>query len=240
MSKIVVVGQAQFLPRLHHVKRLADADVFVLMDDHQFGPHWQKRTVIKTPHGVQYLTVPVQGGQRQHVRDVAVDNSQPWQEKTMKTLQHCYGRAPHFGAIAPLLEPVLRGEKMLELNRGLLSWVLGLLAVQVEVVEQSSLGKFTEHKTDLMVALTKAVGADVYHCGEEATERFYEMERFEQAGIRVWPQEWPCPQYPQLWGDFVPSLSVIDALFNVGVEGTRTLLGIEERNAAGTALQATA
>jgi hypothetical protein len=223
--RTVVVSQAHFLPRLHQVKRLVDADVFVLMDDHQFGPHWQRRTLIKTPQGARYLTVPVKGGQRQHVRDVLVDNGQPWQEKVMRTLRHCYGRAPYFGELSRQLEPQLYGrESLYQINRLLLFWVMDLLDVRLEVVEQSGLGRFPERKTDLMVALTRAVGGDVYHCGKEATERFYEMRKFEQAGIRVWAQQWTCPEYPQLWGEFVPSISVVDALFNVGAEGTRGIL----------------
>jgi hypothetical protein len=45
---------------------------------------------------------------------------------------------------------------------------------------------------------------------------YLQLERFEAAGIQVRFQEFVCPTYPQLWGEFVPNLSLIDFWMNQG------------------------
>jgi hypothetical protein len=44
------------------------------------------------------------------------------------------------------------------------------------------------------------------------------IEDFESRGVKVYFQEYNHPIYPQIWGDFVSHLSVMDLLFNVGPE----------------------
>ncbi|MFW6195587.1 MAG: WbqC family protein [Chloroflexota bacterium] len=229
MSRAAVVTQVQLLPRIHQVKRYADADVLVLMDDHQFGPHWQRRTLLKGQEGVFWLTVPTSGSRRGHVKEIQADLSQETVTWLLETIRHAYSRATFFeevfGQISGLIRPCPR--PIYELNRLLTYWILTYLDIGIEVVEQSALGTFTETKTDLMVSLTKAAGCDVYHCGQEAIDHFYETEKFEEAGIALWPQNWEQPKYRQLWeGDFRYGLSILDMLMNVGRHETRRLLDV--------------
>jgi hypothetical protein len=41
-----------------------------------------------------------------------------------------------------------------------------------------------------------------------------EEDKFQQAGITIGCQDYRHPVYPQLWGEFLPYLSIVDFLMN--------------------------
>jgi hypothetical protein len=43
-------------------------------------------------------------------------------------------------------------------------------------------------------------------------------------GIQIYFQDYKHPTYEQLWGDFVPYMSIIDVLFNVGAGRTAEII----------------
>jgi len=47
---------------------------------------------------------------------------------------------------------------------------------------------------------------------------YADEERFAQAGIKVYFQDYKHPVYPQSFGDFIPYMSVIDVLFHCGAK----------------------
>jgi hypothetical protein len=47
----------------------------------------------------------------------------------------------------------------------------------------------------------------------------------QEAGIALELQHWRAPVYPQLHGEFVPDLSVIDLLMNCGPHSSGVLMG---------------
>ena len=48
-------------------------------------------------------------------------------------------------------------------------------------------------------------------------------ELFEKENIKVEFLEYNHPRYPQLFGEFIPDLSVIDCLFNCGPNSSKIL-----------------
>jgi hypothetical protein len=46
---------------------------------------------------------------------------------------------------------------------------------------------------------------------------YADREYMASKGIKVIMQEFRHPEYPQLFGDFVPNLSILDLLFNMGL-----------------------
>ena len=78
----------------------------------------------------------------------------------------------------------------------------------------SSLG-ICETKSDLILAQCKAIKANVQLAGA-GTRDYLDIKRFEAQGLKVVFQDFKYPVYTQLYGGFVPNLSVIDYLFCTG------------------------
>mgnify|MGYP000539341168 CR=1 FL=1 len=59
-SKRVAILQSNYIPWKGYFDLIAAVDEFILYDDMQFTRRdWRNRNKIKTPNGLQWLTVPV-------------------------------------------------------------------------------------------------------------------------------------------------------------------------------------
>ena len=92
-------------------------------------------------------------------------------------------------------------------------------------VRVGDLGGTSEEPTDRLVEACRAVGAKTYIAGKGG-RNYLRTEAFEKAGIGVvWQQFDPASvPYPQTGPGFVPGLSVLDCLFNVGPEEAARLI----------------
>ncbi len=96
----------------------------------------------------------------------------------------------------------------------MLKWFLEQLDIKIEFSKASDY-KFEGTKSDLVLNMCKQLGADLYIFGELGKD-YAKVDDFKEHGIRVIFQEYKHPVYPQMFGDFIPNLSVIDLLFNCG------------------------
>jgi hypothetical protein len=106
MKKVAIL-QSNYIPWKGYFDMIAAVDEFILYDDMQYTRRdWRNRNLIKTPQGVQWLTVPVQvkGKYDQKIKDILIDGSD-WFIAHWKALVQNFKLVPHFAEIAALLEP---------------------------------------------------------------------------------------------------------------------------------------
>ena len=70
-------------------------------------------------------------------------------------------------------------------------------------------------KTELMIALLKKAGADIYLSGPSG-RNYLEIEKFRQNDIGIKFFKFSPPVYPQRFPGFETNMSAIDLLFNIG------------------------
>ena len=223
----VVILQPSYLPWLGYFDQLYKSDVLVLFDDVQYDKHgWRNRNRIKTPHGPQWLTVPVltHGQEKPTNREVLIDSRAPWGRKHLQALRLHYRKAPAFQEVFPHLEALLSQEwtRLLDLNCAGLHVLGDLLGLKRDIRLSSELG-VPGAKTERLVAVCKALGADAYLTGD-AAKAYLDESRFVEAGIRLEYHGYRHPTYRQLHGDSVPYLSVVDLLMNHGQESLDILV----------------
>lgn len=212
MQRIITIHQPDFLPWLGFFKRWRDSDLYVVLDDVQYLRRgWQNRDRIKTANGTQWLTVPVRKSGRydQQIREVELEAGN-WRSKHLRTMRAAYAKAPNFDKTFKALEALyLQGfEKLIDFNMSLLEWAASELGVATPVRFSSELC-VASLKTERLVDLTQAVDGTVYSTGT-GSRAYLEEDLFAARGIEVRWQQWAPPPYPQLHGEYVPMLSVID------------------------------
>ena len=89
------------------------------------------------------------------------------------------------------------------------------------VTFDSTVSALTGQGTELLIELSKSVGATTYLSGGGATG-YLDTAAFSGSGISLRIHDFVHPTYQQLRSDvFVPGLSIIDALFNAPLESIR-------------------
>ncbi|WP_157224579.1 WbqC family protein [Natronococcus occultus] len=224
-DRTVAIHQPNYLPWLGYFEKIRRSDVFVLLDDAEYSSDsWINRNRIKTPHGWTWLTVPVRGSSRP-IEDVEIVDD-GWRETHRKSLQASYGGAAHYDEFGAFFAATYARswESLCELNVHLVRQLADRLELDCEFVRASTL-EVDATGSERIVRLCEALAADRYYSGEGARS-YNDPELFEDAGIVLEYQSFDPPRYDQRFGEFLPNLSVVDPLLNVGAERTRELLGV--------------
>jgi len=218
--------QPTYLPWLGYFEMIDASEVFVVFDHVQFvRKSWQHRNRIKTAAGECLLSIPTAKAARETaIADIEVATNPPnaladhW-----KTIKHAYQKAPFFKNYEEALEQVFRRDYVLleDANVAIIRVLCTLLGITSQFVFSSklNLGEEPTGKTERVVNLCRRAGLTALYDALGA-KVFLESAPFEKAAITVEFQNYVHPNYRQLFGEFLPNMSVIDLLFN---EGDRSL-----------------
>lgn len=215
----VAIMQPTYLPWCGYFGLMQAVDIFIFLDSVQFAKRsWQQRNQIKTPRGAQWVTVPVanKGKRDQLICEVEIDNSSNFANTHRKSIESNYAKAPWFKDLGPNLLAGIEGQILLaDLNIGIIEYCRTLLGIETPLLRSSRmLGRGA--KADLLASLCKDVGATEYISVPGSKDYLDESSAFEKIGVPVRYFNYRHPEYPQLFGDFLPYMSVIDMLFNCG------------------------
>lgn len=229
----VGIIQSSYLPWRGYFDFIASVDLFVVYDDVQFSKGaWRNRNRIKTPRGLQWLTVPVRHRSlSQLICETEIDNSRNWRRDHSQSVAINYARAPYVRDVLSMLGAAFDAPHttISGLNIALMRSVCDYLAIRTPLRLSAEVPQHGA-KTERLVGLLRSVGATSYVSGP--TGRGYLDEaRFHRAGIRLEYKVYSYPEYPQRWGHFEGAVSVMDLLANCGPQ-SRDLLLSQEPNQA--------
>ena len=85
--KKIAISQSNYIPWKGYFDLIAYVDEFVIYDEMQFTKRdWRNRNKIKTPNGIQWLSVPVKskGKYLQKINETEIDGND-WQKNIGET-----------------------------------------------------------------------------------------------------------------------------------------------------------
>ena len=219
------VHQPQYFPYPGFFHKLKMADVFVVMDDVQYERGFINRNRILDSHGPLWLTVPIRREDKfRPIAEVAINDEIPWAAEHWKKILVSYSNARFFDLYRARLESIFsaRWGSLCELNMESLKMTMDWLGIRIPIIRESELGVRTTGSQRL-VDVCKSIGADVYVSGRGGRDYINEAD-FKKANVKLEYQSYvPVPYLHRLAGSFVPDLSILDALANVGPD-TKTLI----------------
>lgn len=229
----VAIHQPNYLPWIGYFYKILKADKFVFLDNVQYTKNsFINRNKIKSSNGVLWLTVPVlhKGKSEQIIKDVKINNNVKWQKKHLNAIKMNYSKAKYFGEVFGLIHKYYDSyewDSLADLNETLIIEISRYLGVDIEskFVRASNL-KAEGKSSELLANICAELRADVYLSGIGA-KKYMDEEPFKQKGIKVLYSNFKHPEYPQLYGKFVPNLSILDLLFNVGRRSPELILNEE-------------
>ena len=217
---IISTNQPYFLPFPGFFYKAHLSDVFVILDSVQFprGTTWMSRNRFKNDRGTLWLTVPVwkKGLGLQRIHEVRICHEFRWVFKHLASLKSAYAKAPYFADHISFIENtyLARFEKLIELNRAIIDYLLRQLKIDAQIKLLSELG-IQSAGNQMLVEICQKLGASTY-VAQVAAAKYLNPILFDQAGIKLQFFKSPTLVYPQLWGAFVSNLSILDLLFNCG------------------------
>lgn len=226
--KVIGILQPGYLPWIGFFEQLYRSDIFVLYDDVQYDKNgWRNRNRIKTAQGPLWLTVPVltRGRKTQKINEVVIDSKENWPKKHLRALETNYSPAPYFKDYFPPFESILskKWERLADLCVCLIKKISELLEIRTPLFRSSELN-VTGERDERLIKICQKFGAQVFYEGETG-KNYIDIEKFKKQGVQVQFQGYRHPVYPQLHGEFISHLSIVDLLFNHGPESLKILAG---------------
>ena len=224
---IVSVNQPYFAPYPGFFVKALHSDVMVLLDDVQFpqGTTWISRNRFKNDQGTLWLTIPVwkKGLGKQRISEVRICREGRWLRKHLESLKCAYANAPFFDEHLDFLSDIFSGryEKLISLNLDIIRYLAGYLNIGTKIICQSDIGTVASG-TRLVVDICRTLGASGVAV-QSAARKHLDNELLAVSGIGLTVFKTPQWVYPQLWGAFVPNLSVFDLIFTCGPKAGRIL-----------------
>jgi WbqC-like protein len=219
----IAIAQPTYLPWLGYFDLIDQVDAFVFLDSVQFEKQsWQQRNRIKTPTGLQWLTVPVlfRGRFGQLIQNVEIRDCDFWRNH-LRAIELNYRRTPFFDDYFPELSARLvcsQDARLADLNVRVVEWFMDVLGIQTPLFFSSALGQAGK-RTELLANLCSALGATQYLSPlGSAVYLLREIDILLSRSIDVVFQNYQHPNYKQLFPPFHAYASILDLIFNEGAQ----------------------
>jgi hypothetical protein len=235
MNRTLVVEQPNYIPWLGYFDLIRQSDVWIWYDDVQYTKRdWRNRNRVAGDGAPVWLTIPVKtkGRFAQAIRDVEIDDDQPWRKRHLGTLRRCYARAPHGGAVLALVERAFAASyaRLADLTIDLNESICASLGFAPRFLRSSALAVSGERQERLL-RLCELTQATTYLSGPAARD-YLDPHAFERASIELRYIVYDYPPYARGAQAFVPRLSILHALAWLGAEQTAAYLAAHSRSEA--------
>ena len=168
---------------------------------------YRNRSLIATTQGIQALTVPIERGTSQLIRDIRISDHGNWRHLHWNALVSAYGESPFFEYYQDDIRPFFenRWDYLFDFNEAIREKMCELLDIQPKVTFSSTY----HHPADISLTSHLLPLTSDYR---EAINPKHPLPD---------PDFVPKPYYQvyQQKHGFLPNLSILDLLINMGPEG---------------------
>jgi len=228
LNLIVSIMQPTFLPWLGYFNLISRSNVFVFLDNVQFETRsWQQRNRILVNGESVWITVPVSKpqGSSTLIKDILINFEHFNPKKLSETLKRAYSKREGFDALIEEVIPLIEstGPFLAEFNEALIVGISKLLNLEVTFYKASELKTFGS-KSELLESILLNF-ENARYLSPKGSEVYLNKFNGEfPSGIPIEYQDFHHPYYDQKRKEFVPFMSIVDAIGNVGISRTSELV----------------
>lgn len=220
MLKKVGIIQSNYIPWRGYFDFINSVDLFIFHDDLQYTKRdWRNRNQVKVQSGTKWLSVPVHYTHTsQLISDVTIDYSSNWCKYHQCVFSEFYRKSPYLSDSLHFFKLIAdrHFETISDLNTFLIQEIMSYLDIHTPVMFSSELDPIGS-KTERLIDVLQKVDADVYVSGPSASA-YLDLDLFRESNIGLEYKTYDYDPYPQLWGDFIGTVSVLDLIANCGPE----------------------
>ena len=178
---------------------------------------YRNRCLIATTQGVQALTVPVERGTSQRIKDIRISDHGNWRHLHWNALVSAYGESPFFEYYQDDIRPFFekRWDFLFDFNEAIREKMCELLDIQPKV---SFSLEFKVYSLEMNTQVAEKSTINYKQSTINSITDFRETIRPKHPQPDPDFEAKPYYQVYQQKHGFLPNLSILDLLFNMGTE----------------------
>jgi len=231
----IAMMQPTFLPWQGFFELIIQSDRFIFLDDFQLSvqSHHTRNKLFMSSKVVGFYNVPIQKSKcfGLPLNEVLIVEGDIWKKKFLKRLIGVYSKAEYFNLLYPQLEKWISKDykSLSELNIEGIKLICRIIGITNKNFLYSSQCDREDYsysvRSQKIVSLLKWAEATEYLSAFGAYNYMAEDNILCFSNIHIMFQNFIPKQYCQIHSkEFIPYLSILDALFNVGPENTLKLV----------------
>ncbi|MCL2925001.1 MAG: WbqC family protein [Trichodesmium sp. MAG_R04] len=220
----VGIIQSSYIPWRGYFDFINSVDSFIIYDDVLFSKgSWRNRNQVKTRSGLTWISVPVNSKLELPIDRVLICKNIPWRRKHRGLLKDSLQSAPFFKDAICLWEECVNGSEttISELNIKLIKTICAYLNIATPILMSRDY-QVKGSKTERLIQLLKKSGATTYLSGPTA-KGYLDEKLFREHKIRLEYKTYDYDPYPQLFGNFIGTVTVLDTIANTGKDAIESL-----------------
>ncbi len=219
MKKVAIL-QSNYIPWKGYFDLINIVDEFILYDDMQYTRRdWRNRNKIKTPQGLQWLTIRVEikGKFFQKINETKV-SEKDWAKKHWQSILRNYSKSKYFKDYKDIFEEMYLNceeEYLSQINYKFITTINEILEIKTKL-RWSNEFKLVDGQTEKLLGICKDCNAEIYISGPAAKD-YFDEELAKKENIKVeWMDYSGYKEYEQLNPPFEHRVSILDLIFNEG------------------------
>lgn len=240
----LAIMQPYYFPYLGYFQLIKAVDKFILYDNINYIKNgWVNRNrLLEVNRKPVYVTVPLnEKSSFSKIREIEIDNGQPWKKKLLKMLNYNYRRSAYYAEIYSLIEKSINYNEisLSKFNCYLIKSICTYLDIATkfdyDVRHYEGIEKAMSNleKANVICGSNRMTTRVIEICRHENARTYvnaiggmelYSKEVFVRAGIDLYFLKTLPYSYKQNTNEYFQHLSIIDVLMNCGREETKRML----------------
>lgn len=220
----VGIHQPNYIPWCGYFSKIAYCDLFIFLDNAEISPgqSYVYRSMLRDAQKTFWLSQPSRRHTHQSIMDVEFSDSD-WGRSHLARLTQTYRKAPFYKEVMELISPFYSnpGNYLAVFNMRLIRAICEYLDLDCRL-ELSSQISPEGTSDERLISLVKLAGGDTYVSGKGG-QNYQDPQKFAGAGLELEIKTYQPIPYPQIHGDFIGGLSILDCLFNLGEDARKIL-----------------
>jgi hypothetical protein len=234
IKKLIAIHQPNLFPWLGFFTKIYQANEFIILDhtinNRSEAIYTRRVQLLNTQGKASFLTIPVKkidGSDFGPINKWEINFDQVgFPRKQLESIKHTYSKHPYFENVYPLINTffdVSSGLSLSERNRKFIEITCQHLEINTPFDVSSGLSS-EGNSTELLLSIISLKNGTDYLSGKGG-DKYQDPKMFEAAEIGLNRINFQHPIYPQLKSkEFIPGLSIIDCLMNIGFKETAKLI----------------
>ena len=226
-NNIVTILQPSFVPYLGFFSLASKCNIWIHLDNVQYTKRdWRNRNYLAGKNGKFQITIPVLSKNTEIIKDIKIDHSTSWSKKIIRSIYLNYNKCFFFQEYFYNIENIFNKKHsyLIDINLDFFNFFCQILKIHPQIFFASESKIPNDGKSEYLMNLCLKYKATQFNEGIKGMN-FLNEDIFHAKNIKVNFFDYQITEYKQSnTTSFIPYLSIIDAVMNLGGKGTKELL----------------